>query len=196
MEKPNNRLTGFLVLLAITVGIVVLARGFIFSPSDEIRLPNTGGQINRSGGALPSRLIIPSLGIDARVQHVGVGKSGNMAVPSKYADAAWYKYGARPGDDGSAVMAGHVDNGFGLAGVFKRLEELHPGDEIFVETEKGERLRYRVLKSETYPYDEAPLADIFNRSDGSFLNLITCKGEWLASREMYNERLVVYAELR
>lgn len=196
MEKPTNRLTGFLVFLAITVGVIVFARGFIFSPSDEIQLPNTGGQINRSGGALPSRLLIPSLGIDAHIQPVGVGKSGNMAVPSKYADVAWYKYGARPGDTGSAVLAGHVDNGFGLAGVFKRLEELESGDEIIVETASGERLRYQVLKSVTYPFNEAPLEDIFIRNDGSFLNLITCRGEWLDSSKMYDERLVVYAELQ
>lgn len=83
-----------------------------------------------------------------------------------------------------------------IASVFKRLQELESGDEIFVETSTGERLRYEVLKSETYPYNEAPLADIFNRSDGSFLNLITCRGEWFASRKMYDERLVVYAELQ
>lgn len=185
-----------IVALAALAGVFVLLWGFVYSPSDEIRLPDTGRSfVNRGDAASPARVIIPSIGVDARIQHVGIGKSGNMAVPARYADAGWYKYGARPGETGSAVLAGHVDNGFGLPGVFKRLEELRSGDEIFVETEKGERIRYEVLKSETYPYDEAPLKDILNRSGGSFLNLITCKGEWLSDQEMYGERLVVYAEL-
>lgn len=196
MEKRSaNRFTSLIVLLAIFAGIIIFARGFIFSPTGEIQLPGAGGRINTGDGALPSRLIIPALEIDAYVQHVGVGKSGNMAVPSKYADVAWYKFGTRPGDRGSAVIAGHVDNGFGLPGVFEHLHELESGDEVFVETGKGERFRYKVLTSETYPYDEAPLAGIFNQSGGSFLNLITCRGEWLASQEMYEERLVIYAQL-
>jgi sortase (surface protein transpeptidase) len=85
--------------------------------------------------AAPARIRIPSIGVDAFVQDVGIGKSGNMAVPTNYDDVGWYRYGPAPGEKGSAVIDGHVDNGFGLPAVFSRLSELEAGDDIYIDTE-------------------------------------------------------------
>jgi sortase A len=53
------------------------------------------------------RLQIPSIKVDAAIQYVGLTGSGSMEVPQGRADVAWYKFGPRPGDLGSAVIAGH-----------------------------------------------------------------------------------------
>ncbi len=143
----------------------------------------------------PARLLIPKLEIDAAVQQLGVTKTGNMAAPDNFTDVSWYKFGTVPGQIGSAVMAGHEDNAISLDGVFKHLEDLEVGDDVYVVTESGERLHFRVVDSQIYPYDKSPLEKIFNTTDKARLNLITCAGDWLPAAKTNDKRLVVYTEL-
>jgi len=148
---------------------------------------------NESG--MPVRLMIPSLGVDAAVQDVGVNAIGNMRAPSNFTDVSWYEYGAAPGAKGSAVMAGHVDNGLALAGVFKHLSDLKPGDDLYVLTSKGMKLHFIVVAAVSYPYTSVPTDELFNKNDGSYLNLITCDGAWVAGQRTYDHRLVVFSSL-
>lgn len=143
----------------------------------------------------PSRLLIPSIKVDAHVQHVGINSKGNMSTPTNFTDVAWYKPGTTPGQSGSAVMAGHVDNGLGLKGVFKNLNQLNVGDDVYVQQKDGTRLHFVVEHIKSYPYTDIPAAEIFGATDGKRLNLITCLGEWLANQKTYSERLVVYTRL-
>lgn len=129
------------------------------------------------------------------VQHVGRAKSGNMAVPTNFTDAGWYREGTVPGNVGSAVIDGHVDNALGLPGVFVRLGELAAGDDIYIETEEGNTLHFVVEEATSYAVEDVPREVLFNRSDASRLNLITCQGNWVSDKKMYDRRLVVYARL-
>ncbi len=143
----------------------------------------------------PSRLVIPTLGVDANVQETGVKPDGNMANPTNFTDVGWYKYGTAPGFTGSAVMAGHVNNGLGLKGVFTRLDEIQVGAELVVRAKDGTESRFRVVRKELYAYTSAPPAELFHKSDGTYLNLITCTGIWIPEKKTYEKRLVVYTEL-
>lgn len=142
--------------------------------------------------SVPVRLLIPSLSVNARVQYVGMNKKGEMGIPNNFSDVAWYKYGPVPGQLGSAVMAGHVDNGLALPGVFRRLGEMKEGDDVYVIAKDGSKLRFVVQSVETYPYDEGPVERVFGASDAARLNLITCSGAWLRGKRTYAERTVVY----
>lgn len=144
----------------------------------------------------PARIIIPSLNIDASIQHVGVNAKGSMASPNNFSDVGWYKYGTTPGDVGSAVIAGHLDNGLGIGGVFKDLERLTPNDDIYIVTESGARLHFVVSHIQEYPYTEVPLEVVFNQKDMERLNLITCTGIWISKEKTYDKRLIVFTELR
>lgn len=141
----------------------------------------------------PQRLIIPAINVDANVQQVGVNAKGAMGVPNNFTDVAWFKQGPLPGQQGSAVIDGHVDNGLGLAGVFKNLSEVVPGDEVEVRTKQGELLHFTVEDVETYPYTAVPTDLIFNPAGPPRLALITCDGAWVAGEKTYDHRLVVYA---
>src|SRR3989338_5726817 len=58
---------------------------------------------------LPVRLRVPKLDIDAHIQEVGINTQGNMAAPTNFVDAGWYKHGTVPGFVGSAVITGRSE---------------------------------------------------------------------------------------
>lgn len=176
-----------------TIFVSTLAQ-VLWQPTDsQLTVPQSGLVVASSSP--PVRLLIPSLNIDAAVQEVGVTARGNMGVPSNYTDVGWYRWGPAPGAKGSAVIDGHVDNGFGLSGVFKKLSELQKGDSVYVTTREQVTLHFVVTGIERYPYESAPTELVFSRQDKARLNLITCEGRWVAADKTYNQRLVVYTEL-
>jgi hypothetical protein len=143
----------------------------------------------------PVRLTILSLGVGAAVEAVGVKEGGAMANPSSFTTTGWYKYGARPGEAGNAVIAGHVNNGLGLSGVFARLPEIAIGATITVTDNSGRTLNYVVVEKTQYSTTEAPLQEIFSITGPSQLVLITCEGDWIPASRSYDKRLVVLARL-
>lgn len=187
-----------ITILVIAVASVAFAhtavRALVSAPEpapEEAVLPPPA----QAEASLPARVRVPAIGVDAAIQHVGVNGAGNMRAPSNFSDASWYAPGTAPGVEGSAVLAGHLDNGLGLAGVFKRLPELSVGDDVYVETEDGTTLHFVVSGKTSYDYDKVPTDMIFNRADEARLNLITCGGDFLPLRRTYDERLVVFATL-
>lgn len=193
-----------IAIVAIVAGLGVfsstLTRAVWYSSTDtesQIAVPVTVP--HKAGVPTPEQwpvtLSIPSLNIKAHVQSVGISKKGNMAVPTNYTDVAWYKGGPAPGQTGSAVFDGHVDNGFGLDGVFKHLGEIKPGDKIEALAKNGKTFTYVVERTENYPYQSVPDAGIFNAADAARLNIITCEGAWVSGDKTYDHRLVVYAKL-
>jgi len=182
------------VIVAATVFATTLVHALYVSPLEDTTIAGLPS-VEIPPEESPARIEIPSIRVDADVQDVGVGRSGNMAVPSNYSDVGWYRYGTVPGQTGSAVIDGHVDNGFGLPAVFNRINELQPGDSIYVVTETGRELHFVVEEIGSYAVDAVPLETLFNRADRPRLNLITCEGTWIPEKKMYDGRFVVYAVL-
>ena len=144
----------------------------------------------------PVFLIIPSISTRAHVQYVGVTSKGTMAVPNNFTDVAWYKDGVVPGDTGTAVIDGHLDDGLGLPAVFWSLSKLNLGDEIDVVTKDNKKIVFVVTKVNLYHTDDPNAGlEIFSQSNKPTIRLITCDGVWLKDQKTYNERLVVSAEL-
>lgn len=169
-----------------------------FAPAAALNLPGRAGGPSLSAatttaGIVPSRLRIPSLGVNAKVEPVGVRADGAMATPSNFDNVAWYSPGGRPGGQGSAVFAGHVNNALFKSGVFERLSQIKKGDYITVEDAAGKTLVYRVSSVEEYLPD-APTDALFVTTGASRLVLITCDGDWIPSARSYDKRLVVVAQ--
>ena len=144
---------------------------------------------------LPAKLSIPSLQVDARVEEVGIKTDGTMANPSGFTTVGWYKYGSQPGEEGRAVIAGHVNNALGLSGVFARLSDIAIGEKIVLSDKEGKTLTYIVREKNQYATKDAPLKDIFRITGPSELVLITCEGDWIPTLRSYDKRLVVVAQL-
>ncbi|KIL37714.1 hypothetical protein SD71_00640 [Cohnella kolymensis] len=145
-------------------------------------------------GIVPSAIYIPSLKIEADVISLGLTKDGAMDVPKNDDDVAWFAPGYRPGTPGHAVLAGHVDSKTGPA-VFYKLRELSKGDKIVLTDKHNKKLTFKVIATAKYPYDDAPLEEIFGPSKSPLLNVITCTGAYSRSEGTHQERLVVTAEL-
>ncbi|WP_298788787.1 class F sortase [uncultured Marinococcus sp.] len=142
----------------------------------------------------PEKLLIPSIDVEANLQGVGVLDNGQMGVPDSAEGVGWFEPGVTPGEEGNAVMAGHVDSKSGPA-VFFDLEDMEAGDEVQVTNEDDQELAFTVTKVVSYPRKDAPIEDIFGSSDGRHLQLITCTGTFKQAQGTHDERLVVYTEL-
>jgi len=124
---------------------------------------------------------------------VGLTNNAEMDVPTSPDTVGWYKHGVMPGEQGSAVLAGHLDTMWGGPAVFWKLDDLKTGDMIDIQTADNQTLQFRVTGLQRYPVDKAPMEQIFASASGSQLNLITCAGSW-KRKKGYAERLVVFAE--
>lgn len=153
--------------------------------------PPTATATPRAGQ--PTRVKIPVIRVDAAIEYVGLTPDGAMDVPKDYGKTAWYEPGPRPGDQGNAAIAGHVDSKTGKA-VFWDLSKLKPGDEIFVAGDDGVERRFVVTGVQSYGRADAPLQQIFGPTTARHLNLITCdrtsnfdraKGEYAANVVVY-----------
>ncbi len=143
---------------------------------------------------VPLTLSIPSIGVNTSIEHVGLDKEKRMDVPKDPDNVAWYNLGPRPGEQGNAVIAGHLDSTTGPA-VFYKLDQLKEGDELFVTASDQKQYRFVVTGKSAYPENEFPLQEVFGPSDIPRLNLITCKGTFNKAIKSYSHRTVIYTQL-
>jgi LPXTG-site transpeptidase (sortase) family protein len=116
-----------------------------------------------------------------------------MGTPQDFRNVAWYSLGGKPGAAGSAVFAGHVNNGLTNSGVFSHLSKVKKGDYITVADETGRTKVYQVSTVTEYAAD-APTESLFAATGASQLVLITCDGDWIPSARTFDKRLVVVAK--
>lgn len=143
---------------------------------------------------LPKKFSAPSFGINAEIQEVGLTPRGGMGSPGNYKSAAWFKPGVKPGENGNAVIAGHLDTNLGAGGIFQNLNKLKPGDYVYVIDEYNRKMRFRAVISKVYDAENPPMEEIFGLVNNARLNLITCDGAWDVGKKSYTKRLVVFTE--
>jgi LPXTG-site transpeptidase (sortase) family protein len=174
--------------------IIFIAKDFCANPILPMSssLPQDLRQVRAE---LPVRLVIPALNIDATIEYVGLTLQGAMAVPTGPTSTAWFDLGPRPGENGSAVIAGHEGWKDGVRAVFDDLYKLRIGDKVYVEDGQNATTTFVVHGIRTYDQN-GDAAEIFNSDDGrAHLNLITCEGIWNAAEKSYSNRLVVFTDM-
>lgn len=148
--------------------------------------------VSKASLGSPVRLKIPSINVDAAIEYVGLTSKRAMEVPKNTVDAGWFKLGPRPGEKGSAVIAGHFNGKNGEVGVFTNLYKLKGGDKLYVEDDKGTTITFVVREKRTYDLGYAD--EVFSSSDSAHLNLITCDGVWDETKKSYSKRLVIFTD--
>ncbi len=198
----------FFVLLSLLLGGWIGGQFFQTSRSARSLVSLPGGRPSQTSGTRGSvasptpyrpggHLIIPTLGVNASIEPVGVLADGDLAVPTQkpWDGVGWYQYGPYPGAQGSAVIDGHLDRPGGAPAVFWKLRNLNIGDSIMVVNPGEKPLHFRVMNMKYYTANNAPLHTIFGNMTGTFLNLITCAGQWIPNQHQTTLRLVIYTAL-
>ena len=157
------------------------------------RFVTKDGVYRREDG--PVTLIIPRIKVNAAVESVGLDPTGAMATPTTAFRVAWFDGGPVPGRPGNAVIDGHLDSRIYGEAVFWNLDKLAPGDKVEVAMPNRKTLTFVVQRVAVYPYDNAPLDEIFGPTSAANLNLITCSGVFDRASHNYNLRRVVYTRL-
>ena len=148
----------------------------------------------------PVSIAIPALGISS-----ALGPQRGLTAAGTIDDAPlsgptwalpwWYDNGPTPGEDGSAVILGHVDSaiGAGHLGVFFALGSLRPGQAITVDLSDGSVTRWVVTSVVLYPDSQFPDALVYAHSGSPVLRLVTCGGTFNSQTHGYESATVVTA---
>ncbi|MFF9309311.1 class F sortase [Streptomyces sp. NPDC014748] len=143
----------------------------------------------------PTRIRIPSIRVNAPLTGLGLTPAGSLDVPP--ADdknlAGWYESGTTPGERGTAIVAGHVDNTRGPA-VFYDLGALKKGSVIEVDRRDGGVAVFTVDAIEVYQAKDFPDDKVYGAADRPELRVITCGGGYSRATG-YQGNVVVFAHL-
>lgn len=143
----------------------------------------------------PIRIRVPELGINATVIAMEMGADNILPVPDTGQEVAWYSYGARLGEEGNAVLAGHVDWNR-ERGVFWSLLDARPGQTITLVSNAGRVYEYRVDWARTFSEDSPEgLMTLRSLVGGTTITLVTCTGRFDVQTRSYQDRHVVRATL-
>jgi len=112
------------------------------------------------GTSPPTRVSIPSIGVDSSLESLGLLANGELQPPTEWQQAGWYADGIVPGGTGPAVIIGHVDSMSGPA-VFFRLGDLRVGDPVLAKRKDGSTLRFVVEAMRSYPKDHFPTTAVY-----------------------------------
>ncbi|WP_290057300.1 class F sortase [Amycolatopsis solani] len=147
--------------------------------------------------SLPTALDVPAIAARSSLVSLGLNPDRTVEVPpvDQPLQAGWYEYGPTPGEAGPAVILGHID-GAHRKGIFWRLHELKPGEEVHVDREDGGRLTFAVTKVEQIAKKEFPTEAVYGNTTDPELRLITCGGRYDAANRNYLDNVIVYAKLK
>lgn len=198
----RSRLAGFMGIFLLVAGGVTITVGVLSQQHAPQPGTAAAGVTGSTRGpslprSTPVTISIPEIGVHSKLLRLGLNSDGTIAVPSlttSAGEAAWYKYSVTPGQIGTSVIEGHVDNYEGPA-VFFRLGALRPGQTIDVTLADGVTAVFRVTGVRAYQKTSFPTDAVYGNSNYSALRLITCGGSFDYSTGHYLGSTVVYATL-
>ncbi|HEX6461773.1 MAG TPA: class F sortase [Candidatus Saccharimonadales bacterium] len=143
---------------------------------------------------LPRVIRIDSIGVAARVLHMGILPNNELNTPKSSYDAGWYEGSAKPGESGAMILNGHYA-GPTKPGIFHNLASVKAGSVVTIEKGDGTVLSYKVTSIQTMPAGDVPMTDLLvSKNPGrQDLNIITCTGTFDQKTQTYDKRVVLRA---
>ncbi|MCS0639858.1 class F sortase [Streptomyces sp. LP05-1] len=207
-ERRRRTPWGALALVMLT-GLAMMRNGVdtsggppqpaaITAPSASSRIappPVSSAYLQPLAYAPASRVRIDTIGVDAPVMDVGLDEEGWVAAPPPQDAnmAGWYQNGISPGQSGTAVVVGHVDNQTGPA-VFYRLGSVRKGHTIEVTRYDGRVAIFQVYGVEVFSKEDFPGVRVYGDTGAPELRVITCGGGYSRAAG-YDGNVVVFARL-
>lgn len=142
-----------------------------------------------------ARVQIPAIKVDAPMIDVNLDPDGWIeAPPPQDANlAGWYQNGIAPGQRGTAVVVGHVDNLSGPA-VFYGLGSLRKGQHIEVARYDNRVAVFEIYGVEVFAKNDFPGPRVYGDTGHAELRVITCGGGY-SKAGGYDGNVVVFARL-
>jgi len=159
--------------------------------SSATRPPQPTAALARS---VPVALRIPAIGVSVSLGTLGLNPDRTVQVPTNYQQPGWFRLGPSPGEVGSAVILGHVDDFKGPA-VFFRLRSLKVGDRVEVSLANGVVAHFKLTTMATYPKTKFPAKQVYAPHGHRDLQLITCGGAFDTRTGHYLSNVVAYTTL-
>ncbi|MFD9909480.1 class F sortase [Streptomyces sp. NPDC059063] len=141
------------------------------------------------------RVRIKGIRVDAPVMAVGLDPEGWVDAPPPDDPnlAGWFTGAVSPGEKGTAVVVGHVDNQRGPA-VFYGLGSLKKGDRVEVLRQDRRTAVFEIYGIEVFAKNDFPGQRVYGNSGVPELRVITCGGGFSKQRG-YDGNVVVFARL-
>ncbi|MFI1535251.1 class F sortase [Streptomyces anandii] len=157
--------------------------------------PSAGATVRALPSSVPDRVRIPVIQVDAPITPVGVDSDGWVAAPPPENPnlAGWFNGAVTPGEKGTAVVVGHVDNKAGPA-VFYGLGALKKGNHVDIHREDGKTAVFEVYGVEVFEKDAFPGDRVYGSKGTPELRVITCGGGY-TKQTGYQGNVVVFARL-
>ncbi|MEU3252461.1 class F sortase [Streptomyces sp. NPDC006997] len=145
--------------------------------------------------AVPDRVRIPAIQVDAPVMPVGLDAAGWVDAPPPEDPnlAGWFTGAVSPGEKGTAVVVGHVDNKQGPA-VFYGLGALKKGSHVEVSRQDGKTALFEIYGIEVFEKNNFPGDRVYGSKGAAELRVITCGGGF-SQQNGYDGNVVVFARL-
>ncbi|MEU5581162.1 MULTISPECIES: class F sortase [Streptomyces] len=204
-DRTGNTVITTVSLVALCSGAWLLSSGTAShpppQPSPAQAAPSLPGHHRPEPGTAalppspPDRVRIPAIGVDAPLMGLGLTPTGSLDVPPSERKnlAGWYEAGTTPGERGTAIVAGHVDNKEGPA-VFYALGALDRGRTIEIERRDGSVAVFTVHAIEVYDAKDFPDEKVYGAAARPELRVITCGGKY-SKQTGYQGNVVVFAHL-
>ncbi|MEU5951560.1 class F sortase [Streptomyces sp. NPDC047525] len=204
-EQQKKRAPWGVMALVLLTGLALIRNGsgeFDVGPPQPAsaaaadQAPDAAGQ-----GVAPltfspaARVGIKGIRVDAPVMPVGLDAEGWVDAPPPEDPnlAGWFTGAVSPGQKGTSVIVGHVDNQQGPA-VFYGLGSLKKGNRVEVMRRDRKTAVFEIYGIEVFEKNNFPGSRVYSDKGAPELRVITCGGGF-SKQAGYDGNVVVFARL-
>ncbi|MDI3420035.1 class F sortase [Streptomyces luteolus] len=207
-EEPQKRRAPWgVIALVLLTGLALIRNGsgeFTVGPPQPASAAATDNRVHgqtHTGGPAPlsfslaERVRIPAIQVDAPIMPVGLDAQGWVDAPPPQDPnlAGWFNGSVSPGEKGTSVVVGHVDNNTGPA-VFYGLGALTKGNHVEITRKDGRTVVFEVYGIEVYDKENVPGSKVYGDTGEAELRVITCGGGF-TKENGYDGNVVAFARM-
>ncbi|MFB6553027.1 class F sortase [Streptomyces sp. NPDC056405] len=207
-ERRRKRAPWGVIALVLLTGLALIRNGsgeFDAGPPQPASAAASDTRVAAGDGAaagltplpysVPDRVGIPAIQVDAPMMPVGLDADGWVGAPPPEDPnlAGWFTGAVTPGEKGTAVVVGHVDNQQGPA-VFYGLGALKKGNKVDVHRQDGKTAVFEIYGIEVFEKDDFPGDRVYASKGSPELRVITCGGGF-SKQNGYEGNVVAFARM-
>jgi LPXTG-site transpeptidase (sortase) family protein len=207
-ERRRKRAPWGVIALVLLTGLALIRNGsgeFDVGPPQPASAAASDTRVAAGDGAatgvvplsysVPDRVSVPAIQVDAPIMPVGLDVDGWVDAPPPEEPnlSGWFTGAVAPGEKGTSVVVGHVDNQQGPA-VFYGLGALKKGNKVEIHRQDGKTAVFEIYGIEVFEKNNFPGDRVYGSKGGAELRVITCGGGF-TKQNGYDGNVVTFARL-